>query len=311
MVGKSRSIELQGLKIDFSLPRGGSLSIVRGVDFAFEAGRVTCIVGESGCGKSVLGQAVLGALPAGVLVQGRVLCGGQNVLVPEERPADYYGRIMGVVPQNPSESLNPVRRLSSQFRDVLEAAGLPYREEDVLQQLALFGIADGARILSAYPHELSGGLQQRVLCAMAVITEPEWILADEPTKGLDEVVGRVVLENLKKIKARQACGMIIITHDLELAEQLGDTVAVMYAGQILEAGSEVLRGPRHPYTRALLAALPANGFQTLPGIAPRPGEVLSGCCFAPRCRECREKCLQQSPPEVRLQQGSVRCWQYA
>ena len=152
---------------------------------------------------------------------------------------------------------------------------------------------------------------QRVLCAMSICCSPLWLLADEPTKGLDETACGVVYENLQKIKTSQSLGMLIITHDLQLARSICADIAVMYAGQIDEYGPQVLTGPRHPYTQAFLAALPENGFQPLPGLPPLPQDHLPGCRFAPRCPSCQKRCLQEVPPVNDSGTAKVRCFHYA
>ena len=152
---------------------------------------------------------------------------------------------------------------------------------------------------------------QRVLCAMSVCCSPNWLLADEPTKGLDETACGVVYENLQKIKTSQQPGMLIITHDLQLARSICADIAVMYAGQIVEYGPQVFTDPRHPYTQAFLAALPENGFQPLPGLPPLPQDELPGCRFAPRCASCHERCLQAVPPVYDSGTAKVRCFLYA
>lgn len=300
------AVSLEKLSVYFPV-RGGTVKAVDDVTVSFAPHSYTAIIGESGCGKSVLGQAVLGILPAGVIKKGAVKFGRCNLL--NELPADYYGKIMSIVPQNPSESLNPIRSIKKQMLDVLGAE--ENAEHSIAEQLKYFGLEDYERVLAAYPCELSGGMQQRVLCAMALLKRPEWILADEPTKGLDEETAALVYANLKKIKAAGNCGMLIITHDIALAKTLCDRIAVMYAGQILEIGPAVLRRPLHPYTQAFVASLPENGFVPLDGLAPGPGEELQGCRFAARCRHCGRRCLESVPEMYEIDGAKVRCFLYA
>lgn len=303
--------DLQAKNISVSFPAaGGAVRAVDGVSLDFAAGACTVIVGESGCGKSVLGQAILGILPDYVQTGGALLFGGQDIL--RRRAAEFYGRIMSIVPQNPGESMNPIRKIGRQMEDVYRAAGLEDRD-DAKKTAALrsFGLTDTARVLAAYPHELSGGMQQRVLCAMSVLCGPVWILADEPTKGLDETTASAVYENLRHLKKDSGCSLIIITHDIGLAQSLGDTLAVMYAGQVLETGPQVLTKPLHPYTRAFLASLPENGFKPMRGQAPSPEAERCGCRFAPRCDCCSGRCLQEEPPGYDVGGTTVRCFLYA
>ena len=303
--------DIQAKKIYVYFPvAGDAVRAVDGVEMKFAAGECTVIVGESGCGKSVLGQAVLGILPDYVQVSGRLLFNGADIL--KSRSADFYGKIMSIVPQNPGDSMNPIRKIGKQMEDIYAAAGLEDRANvQKIAALRSFGLDEAERVLSCYPHELSGGMQQRVLCAMSMLRKPLWILADEPTKGLDEKTAAVVYENLLRLKKECRCSMIIITHDIALAKSLGDKMAVMYAGQVLEAGAEVLAEPLHPYTRAFLASLPQNGFQPMRGQAPSPEARPAGCKFAPRCDYCSERCLEAEPPDYKVGDTAVRCFLYA
>lgn len=302
------SIDLENLFVYFPVD-GGAVKAVDGINLSIAAGSYTAIVGESGCGKSVLGQAILGTLPGSVKKSGSVILDKCNLL--EAVPDNYYGKTIGIVPQNPSESLNPIRSIKKQMLDILEGLDISNPEKLLKEKLQFFGLDDTERVLASYPHELSGGMQQRVLCAMSLLRKPSWILADEPTKGLDQETAQIVYENLLKIKNTGQCGMIIITHDIELARRLCDNVAVMYSGQILEFGSKVLDKPKHPYTQAFVAALPENGFQPLEGMAPSPKENITGCKFAPRCKFCKARCLEERPKEFMTGNTMVRCFLYA
>ncbi len=299
-----KEIKLQNLSVGFPM-HGQVFYAVDDVSLTLAPGRFTAIVGESGCGKSVLGQALLHILPQQVLQRGQALYDGQII--------DRIRREFGVIPQNPSASLNPTRKIGRQLQDILQAAGITDAEDAYKKQLlAQFGQDDAARVLAAYPHELSGGMLQRVLCAMALSTRPAWILADEPTKGLDESVGRIVLQNLQRIRSLQTTSMLIITHDIVLARELCDDVVVMYAGQVLEKSSRLFTQPLHPYSQAFLQALPQNGLQVLPGRAPAAGEALTGCKFAPRCQCCSTRCYRERPKlYTAAEDVQVRCFLYA
>ncbi len=299
-----KEIKLQNLSVGFPM-HGQVFYAVDGVSLTLAPGRFTAIVGESGCGKSVLGQALLHILPQQVLQRGEALYDGQII--------DRIRREFGVIPQNPSASLNPTRKIGRQLQDILQAAGITDADDAYKKQLlAQFGQDDAARVLASYPHELSGGMLQRVLCAMALSTRPAWILADEPTKGLDESVGRIVLQNLQRIRSLQTTSMLIITHDIVLARELCDDVVVMYAGQVLEKSSRLFTQPLHPYSQAFLQALPQNGLQVLPGRAPAAGEALTGCKFAPRCQYCSTRCYRERPKLYTAAEGvQVRCFLYA
>ncbi|MEM5817505.1 MAG: oligopeptide/dipeptide ABC transporter ATP-binding protein, partial [Desulfitobacterium hafniense] len=174
-----------------------------------------------------------------------------------------------------------------------------------------FGFADPKRIMAAYPFELSGGMQQRVLCALGISCTPRWVLADEPTKGLDLALREQVYENLLKVKEQGVEGMLIITHDLVLAETLCDGVAVMYSGEIVEWGQNSLREPLHPYTQAFLESLPGKGMKPLPGAPPAPWDHPPGCKFAPRCAQCTARCTTERPGVYVREGKMVRCFLYA
>lgn len=305
------NIKVDRLSISFPT-KNGLVSAVSDVTAVFKWGRFTAIIGESGCGKSVLGQAILGILPGYANANGAIWYRGRNIVGSPIEISHYYGKEISVVPQNPGDAMNPVRKIGKQFEDILEAVGIRDPENKLKQKwLRFFGLEDISRILMAYPYELSGGMQQRVLCGMSMCCSPKWILADEPTKGLDETVGKVVKNNLLKVKQEGSCGMIIITHDIELAKDLCDTVAVMYAGQILEMGSHIFDHPLHPYTQGFLQSLPQNGFIPMKGKTPMPGEKIPGCRFAARCPYVNSSCTKKVPSMKRVKDTDVRCIRYA
>lgn len=304
-------ISVEGLHVSFPAA-GGAVTAVSDVSAVFHEGTFTAVIGESGCGKSILGQALLGILPGYAKMSGRVMYRGTDILRNAGSLSHFYGRDFGIVPQNPGDAMNPVRTVGKQMDDILDAAGIEDRRDALKEEwLHFFGMEETGRVLAAYPHELSGGMQQRVLCAMSMCCRPRWVLADEPTKGLDETAGGIVRTNLLKIKERGDCGMVVITHDILLARELCDAVAVMYAGQILEMGTDVFQHPRHPYTQAFLTSLPENGFQPMAGRAPSPGERMPGCRFAPRCALCEPRCLAGVPAVCSQGGARVRCVRYA
>ncbi len=247
------------------------------VDVTFPAGGVTAIIGESGSGKSTLGQALFGALPQGAAVTGRIRFGDTEITActRAELRRDYWGKQWGIVPQLPRAALSPVHRIGRQLADVRRGAGrAPWEAAQYTALLARFGFDDPQRVLHSYPHELSGGMLQRVLCAMADAGEPQWILADEPTKGLDPAVWQMVADNLGRLTARAGVSLLLITHDIPLARQLADRVIVMQAGRIVEQGADVWERPVHPYTRAYFEAQPEFLQQKQnPVIEPSPARV--------------------------------------
>lgn len=317
--------------------KSGTVRAVDHVTATFYAGEITGLIGESGCGKSVLGMAVLGLLPAYAQVEGGVWLEGQNLFALKPgQMRRLRGRKIGLIPQNPADSFNPVRRIKGQIEEGLrigaarterEAGEAPGPErtgrtarrqahgsagspEGLLQEFG-FSREDAARVAHAYPFELSGGMLQRAAAAMGTASKPEWIIADEPSKGLDEALRRQLYQTLLLVKERGAKGMLIITHDLELAATLCDRLAVMYSGEIVEMGKNILTDPRHPYTQGLLASLPQNGMQPMKGSAPAPGEQMAGCKFAARCPHAMARCFEQKPEGYPLSDRIVRCFLYA
>jgi peptide/nickel transport system ATP-binding protein len=249
-----------------------AVNVLRGVSLALRPGEVRGLVGESGAGKSMLGRAVLGLLPADArIVTGTIQFAGRDFLAmpgPERR--DLLGRRIALIPQDPMTSLNPVKRVGSQIAMVLQrhlalsrSAALR-RAEELLAEVA---IRDPRRVLKLYPHEISGGMRQRVLIAMAFACDPDLIIADEPTTALDVTVQRQVLQLIARLRERHGAAILFVTHDLGVVAKICRTMTVMHAGRVLEDGetADVLVKPRHPYTRALLAATPR---------ADRPADAL-------------------------------------
>ncbi len=334
----SQGIQVKNARVYFPVA-AGYVKAVDGVNVTFEQGAITGLIGESGCGKSVLGMYLLGLLPEYAQREGEIWYKGRNLegLSQKER-RKLRGRELGLIPQNPGDSLNPVRRIHSQIQEALnlvktdgrkkssggafpqtecpgatESQGEKAEYGSAGELLERFGFAreQVPRVERAYPFELSGGMQQRAVAAMGVASKPSWILADEPSKGLDMTLRQQMYDTLRLVRQQEVDGMIIITHDLVLAEQLCDQVAVMYAGQILEKGKHVLKRPLHPYTQGLLASLPSRGMHPMKGIAPAPGEEPGGCRFAPRCPRATERCRQNEPEEIDVDGQKVRCFLYA
>ena len=292
----------------------GKTSVVRGVSFAVAAGQTLAIVGESGAGKSLTARSLLGLLPAPTYVAaGAVNVAGTDVVQADPRAMRRLrGGLVGFIPQDPMSALNPVRRIGVIFHEVLsrhsQLSG-KLRHEHISNVLTGVGLTHD--VLSCYPHELSGGMKQRILIALALVTEPSVIVADEPTTALDATVQAQILELLSdRIAGRVA--LILITHDLGVAATVCERIAIMYAGRIVETGStrSLLERPRHPYTRGLLAAAPdfseGAGLIPIPGSPPRPTQIPTGCAFAPRCSRPDELC--QTMPELDAADRGVACW---
>jgi dipeptide transport system ATP-binding protein len=247
-------------------------NILRGVSLEVEAGEVRGLVGESGAGKSMLGRAVLGLLPARARISaGRILFEGRDLLaMPERERRGLLGRRIALIPQDPMTSLNPVRRVGAQIQGVLRHHFRLTRhevEERSTELLAEVAIRDPRRVLKLYPHEISGGMRQRVLIAMAFACDPLLVIADEPTTALDVTVQRQVLQLVERLRLRHGAAVLFVTHDLGVVAKICRSMTVLHAGRVLEDGAttEILARPRHPYTRALLAATPR---------ADRPADAL-------------------------------------
>jgi peptide/nickel transport system ATP-binding protein len=287
---------------------GKDIAALRGVSLDIRRGEILGLVGESGSGKSVLGLALLGLLDARADVRGAVRVAGRDMAHSDQSERREVRRVhLGAVFQDPMTSLNPTMRVG---RQVAEAAG---SREEAERLLGAVGIPDPASRMDAFPHELSGGLRQRVMIAMAVAGNPDLIVADEPTTALDVTVQAQVLTLLRSLRDEIGCSVLLITHDLGCAAQVADRVAVMYAGRLAELGSsaEVLARASHPYTLALLrsrlslASDRTTSLLALPGEVPSPAEPEPGCAFAPRCDLAGPACLDAPPPPLEVRPGHL------
>ena len=305
-------LEIERLSVSFPGADGGRIRAVRDVSFAVSAGETVAIVGESGCGKSVIAQAVMRLLPPGTEISGSVIFRGKTVQPSsEEEMEKIRGKHMAMVFQNPERALNPVIRIGRQLTEPMVLHGLCRREEAEEKALeALTALGLDAATMRAYPWMCSGGMCQRVLFAAVSLLQAELVIADEPTKGLDADRIRDLEEMLAGITADGRTGLVLITHDIGLTARLADRVLVMYCGMIVEAGwaTDVLTAPAHPYTRGLLGSLPENGFRPIPGISPALSDLPPGCVFNPRCTGADEECRRSVPPMREIDGRQVRCF---
>ncbi|NAZ26899.1 MAG: ATP-binding cassette domain-containing protein [Thermogladius sp.] len=315
-------LDVEGLKTYFYTSKG-IVKAVDNVSFKLGRGEVLGIAGESGCGKSTLGFSLIRLVPPpGRIVGGRINFMGEDILkMPEEEfRTKVRWKGISMVFQGAMNALNPVYTVGSQIAEVLTLhKGLSKKEalEEAANLLKMVGL-DPRRIRS-YPHELSGGMKQRVVIAMALALRPSLVIADEPTTALDVVVQAQIMNLLKSLQRELKMSIILITHDMSLIAEIADKVAIMYAGKIVEIGSSdrVFNNPLHPYTRALINSIPSlrkelKKLEFIPGVPPDLIQPPPGCRFHPRCKYVFEPCSKEEPPMVEVEPGHfVSCWLYS
>lgn len=315
----SNLVEVSNLTIAFGRRSGDSLVGVRDVNWSLDEGAALGIVGESGSGKSLTALALLGLLPRNAQHSGSVRVDGQEMLSSQSKEAQRVrARTVGMVMQDPTPSLNPLRTIRSQMSEAAHVAGLAESEHQASIAAALEAVhLDPGQIVSLRPHELSGGMNQRVVIAMALIKRPRLLIADEPTTALDVTTQASILNLLKDLRNSRNMGLVLISHDIGVVHQLVDTVAVMYAGRLVETGptDEVIRNPQHPYTAALVAALPRLSADTSELLTTIPGQLEPsplgdpGCPFRTRCSLAVDACSESFPEPSMVGAGhSVSCW---
>jgi peptide/nickel transport system ATP-binding protein len=311
-------VEIENLSVRFHGER--TVHAVNGVSLTLKAGETLGILGESGSGKSVTLKTLLRLLPENrTQIGGGVHVDGTDVLKLEGRAlADHRGGTVSMIFQDPMLALDPVYSIGEQIAEaVIRHEGVSASEgrARALDMLTRVRIPSPERRLKAYPHEMSGGMRQRAMIALALACRPKLLLADEPTTALDATVQIQILLLLRELQQELGMGMIFVTHDIGVAVEVSDRVAVMYAGEIVETGSvrDLIRDPRHPYTKGLLAAnlhgaVKGARLHAIPGAPPALAEKLAACSFAPRCPVRRDSCESQSPPNVQLgPERHVRC----
>ena len=295
----------------------GTVRAANGVDFSIERGECLGLVGESGSGKSTTALALMRLIrPPGYIESGRVLLGDRDLLslTEEEMRQARFARI-ALIPQGAMNSLNPVMRVGTQIADTITAhendIARSELDDRVASLLELVDLDPG--VARSYPHELSGGMKQRVCLAIGVALEPEVIIADEPTSALDVVMQKQVMETLRQVQADLGAAMVLVGHDMGLMAQCADRIGVMYAGRLVEVGrvAEVLMEPLHPYAKLLVACLPSletkGVFRDIPGLPPSLLNPPPGCPFHPRCPEALDRCSSSEPPLVALGRRRVSC----
>jgi dipeptide transport system ATP-binding protein len=314
-------LDIRALSVSFAT-RGGAFKAVDSVDVRVERDEVLAIVGESGSGKSVAMLAVMGLLPwTATVTAERMHFDGQDLqaLAPKQRRA-LLGRDLAMVFQEPMTSLNPCFTVGWQIGEALSThldLDRRARRTRVVELLEQVGIPDAARRTSVFPHQLSGGMSQRVMIAMALACKPRLLIADEPTTALDVTIQAQILDLLLKLKRDSGMGLVLITHDLGVVSEVADRVIVQYAGRQVETqdAAGLFTDPHHPYTSALLASLPEHAdknpgrrLSAIPGLVPGQWDRPGGCLFAPRCEHAFARCLQASPPPAGDAWGRALCF---
>jgi peptide/nickel transport system ATP-binding protein len=321
-------LEVSDLKTWF-VTDAGTARAVDGVAFEVNPGEAVGIVGESGCGKTVTALSIMGLVPRppGMVQPGSsIRLGGRELIgMPEAKLRKIRGNEVAMIFQEPMSSLNPVFTIGSQIEEALrlhrKLSGKEARRVGI-ELLREVGISEPARRYDEYPHQLSGGMRQRVMIAMALSCEPDLLIADEPTTALDVTIQAQILELLDHLREERGMALLLITHDLGVVAEVCDRVIVMYAGQVVETGTvrDIFLRPRHPYTRGLLDSLPKMAGRDVPlipimGSVPDPSQWPGGCRFRERCRHAWDRCAEEHPPlipievdEARSGPGASRCW---
>jgi len=311
-------LAVEDLRVRFDTGRGQVVA-VDGVDFSLEKAQTLGIVGESGCGKSVTGLSIMGLLSNNARTSGKIIFEGDNLLEKNEKQMSRIrGNRISMIFQEPMTSLNPVFTIQNQLDEVFRKhKGMRSNEivNKTIDALHLVGIPNPERRMKDYPHNLSGGMRQRIMIAMALACNPDILIADEPTTALDVTIQAQILVLIRKLQEDLKTGVIMITHDLGVVAQVAHKVAVMYAGQVVEYASveDLFSEPLHPYTRGLLRTIPGVArskakLEEIEGTVPALSSLPGGCRFHPRCRDRIARCSSEIPEMLNMQGRSVRCW---
>ena len=315
-------LKVDGLCVDFKINKK-NVSAVEGISFSLDKGEILGIVGESGCGKSVTANAIMGLLPkyTGKISAGSVVLGGKELTtMGEKEQRKVRGKEISMIFQEPMTSLNPVYTVGSQMVEMAQSHTKMSKKEALelsIEMLRKVEIPEPEQRIKEYPHQLSGGMRQRVMIAMAMMCNPQVLIADEPTTALDVTIQAQILDLMKKLRQDNDTAIMLITHDMGVVAEVTDHVMVMYAGQVVEQNTteNVFKHPKHPYTQGLLKAIPrpdedAETLYTIPGRVPTLAEMPAGCRFASRCPYATEKCITSAPHLIPCGEGTVRCWKY-
>lgn len=319
--GRPPLLEVDQLAVRF---KGAPANTVDGLSFSLSQGQTLCIVGESGCGKSVSALALMGLLPMppAQIAGGRALLDGKDLLtMTDQARANLRGGRMAMIFQEPMTSLNPAYRIGDQIAEGIlrhRSIGKAEARRKALEMLERVRIPASARRLNDYPHQLSGGMRQRVMIAMALANDPDLLIADEPTTALDVTIQAQILDLIRDLQSETGTALIMITHDLGVVAEVADTVAVMYAGRIVEQGpvDAIFNDPQHPYTIGLMSSIPSLGerqgrLAAISGMVPVIEAMPQGCRFAPRCPFANARCTRNAPPLRPVTDGHLAACHHA
>jgi len=319
----NKLLEISNLKTYFFSDKG-QVPAVNGVDLYINKGETLGVVGESGCGKSVTSLSIMRLLTdtPGKVVDGSILFEGRDLLsLSESEIREVRGNEIAMIFQEPMTSLNPVYKIGQQIGEAVQLH-LKYDKkkarEHVIKMLKLVGIPRAEEIIDEFPYQLSGGMRQRIMIAMAMSCDPTLLIADEPTTALDVTIQAQILELMRKLKEEKGTAIMLITHDLGVVAEMCDRVVVMYAGKVVEEADvlEIFENPKHPYTKGLLNSVPkmgqkTNRLESIPGNVPTPANMPKGCKFAPRCSQAIDICQEQDPDLLQIAEGhQCRCFLY-
>jgi peptide/nickel transport system ATP-binding protein len=314
-------LEVKGLKTSF-FTDDGEVPAVNDIDFYVKPGEILGIVGESGCGKSVTSLSVMGLVPSppGKIVGGEILFKGEDLTkASERRMRQIRGNEIAMIFQEPMTSLNPVFTIGDQLIEGIrlhEKISKKAAGKKAVEILKLVGMPRAEQLVDDYPHQLSGGMRQRVMIAMAMACQPEVLIADEPTTALDVTIQAQILDLMKRLNQELDTSIVLITHDLGVVAEVCDRIVVMYSGKVVEEGTTttIFKNPQHPYTEGLIRSVPdmrdkRDRLYSIPGNVPKPGTLKQGCHFAPRCEHVFGRCTAENPELLNTEDGhKVRCF---
>lgn len=319
---RKKLLEIKGLETTF-FTDDGQIPAVDHIDFSVHEGEILGIVGESGSGKSVTSLSIMGLIPSppGKITSGQILLDGKNLAnLTDKQMRKIRGKDVAMIFQEPMTSLNPLFTIGDQLKEAIIIHNPKWSKKEAFARaikiMKLVGLPRPEELLKDYPHQLSGGMRQRVMIAMALVCDPKVLIADEPTTALDVTIQAQILQLIKDVNKRLNTAVLLITHDLGVVAETCERVIVMYAGQIVEEASvnEIFNNPLHPYTQGLIKSVPDMRYKkeslySIPGTVPKPGSIKVGCRFAERCEFAMERCTQETPPFYKAtEQHKSRCF---